>query len=845
MNNIGSTWRKWDLHLHTPSSYDYIDKSVTNQQIIDKLYSNQIEVVAITDHHIIDIARIRELQTLGKNKVIILPGIEFRSELGGSNSIHFIGIFPEDSDIEHIWIKIQSQCDLTKKAIKENGGNDKIHCDLKDTCKLIHKLGGIVTVHAGSKSNSLENITNTLPYKMALKTDLVLNHIDILELGKVEDQNDYNQIVFPTINYILPMTICTDNHNIKNYNIKQNLWIKSDPTFEGLLQTIYEPLERVKIQKENPMCDFVKPFFNKISIDSNVNVFDNQPIKFTKQEIVLNPNLVTIIGGRGEGKSILIDYFANGFGLSQNKDFINSLNFNVEYNKSICSRDLINFKFDITNNLDFLYIAQNAVKDIALSHKKLGEEIRRLLHLDTTGFSDSIQEEITDIIDEYHSLSEWFTETNNEGMFINNKKFLEEIKKRNEDLLKSITIEKNRNKLEQYTTNIKEIRLLEIKKELIVNVISELETFVRKINLEILEISNKITNINFDKQIKELKTIYKESNYSIDEFKKQNSKIKDEFSVIYKGDLTSLLESADKYKSNIELINNKLMLVEKKEKLLKESFDLKSKIPKKIQDEHKNQVEIINNAWSNMLEGKSSWTTEQKQLMKNILSDREIELKGKIYFDSDQFYNGLRDCINGTYWRNKNKSGELESYFNITDEASFFEFFKKNMSDELSENNDLYYINDFEDFFYNLDKRQKYLYVQPQLTYKKKTLDKLSVGQRGTLYLCLKLATKTFSTPIIYDQPEDDLDNQFIMNELVDIFKSIKKFRQVIIVTHNANLVVNSDAEQVIVAQNMDESLSYSSGSLENESIIVEVCKILEGGELAFIQRRNRYKLNS
>jgi len=156
---------------------------------------------------------------------------------------------------------------------------------------------------------------------------------------------------------------------------------------------------------------------------------------------------------------------------------------------------------------------------------------------------------------------------------------------------------------------------------------------------------------------------------------------------------------------------------------------------------------------------------------------------------------------------------------------------------------DYYYVNDVEDYFYNIKKRQKYLYVQPETTYKNKTLDKISVGQRGTVYLCLKLATSTFSTPIIYDQPEDDLDNQFIINELVDIFKSIKKFRQVIIVTHNANLVVNSDTEQVVIAQNIDEVLSYNSGSLENEDIIENVCTILEGGKYAFEQRKNRYKL--
>ena len=78
--NRGSEWRKWDLHFHTPSSYDYKDKSVTNQKIIDILAENKISVVAITDHHTMDIDRIKNLQQLGKDKgITVLPGIEFCS----------------------------------------------------------------------------------------------------------------------------------------------------------------------------------------------------------------------------------------------------------------------------------------------------------------------------------------------------------------------------------------------------------------------------------------------------------------------------------------------------------------------------------------------------------------------------------------------------------------------------------------------------------------------------------------------------------------------------------------------------------------------------------------------
>ncbi len=58
---IGSIWRKWDLHFHSQTSYDYQDKSVSNQDIIDNLIANHVGVIAITDHNTIDIDRIKDL----------------------------------------------------------------------------------------------------------------------------------------------------------------------------------------------------------------------------------------------------------------------------------------------------------------------------------------------------------------------------------------------------------------------------------------------------------------------------------------------------------------------------------------------------------------------------------------------------------------------------------------------------------------------------------------------------------------------------------------------------------------------------------------------------------------
>jgi len=70
---------------------------------------------------------------------------------------------------------------------------------------------------------------------------------------------------------------------------------------------------------------------------------------------------------------------------------------------------------------------------------------------------------------------------------------------------------------------------------------------------------------------------------------------------------------------------------------------------------------------------------------------------------------------------------------------------------------------------------------------------------------------------------------------------SYKKYRQVIIATHNANLVVNADAEQVIIAKNDSEKLSYVSGSLENHEIRSKICDVLEGGKEAFRKREQKY----
>jgi predicted ATPase len=130
-------------------------------------------------------------------------------------------------------------------------------------------------------------------------------------------------------------------------------------------------------------------------------------------------------------------------------------------------------------------------------------------------------------------------------------------------------------------------------------------------------------------------------------------------------------------------------------------------------------------------------------------------------------------------------------------------------------------------------------------------IEQLSPGTRGIVLLLLYLAVdRQDRRPLIVDQPEENLDPNSVFNELVPHFREARKRRQVIVVTHNANLVVNTDADQVIVAKALQSAegglphISYRSGSLENPNIRSSVCEILEGGERAFLERERRYRLH-
>lgn len=137
-------------------------------------------------------------------------------------------------------------------------------------------------------------------------------------------------------------------------------------------------------------------------------------------------------------------------------------------------------------------------------------------------------------------------------------------------------------------------------------------------------------------------------------------------------------------------------------------------------------------------------------------------------------------------------------------------------------------------------------FLEPRysLVFQDTQIEQLSPGQRGALLLIFYLLVDKGQLPIILDQPEENLDNETVFRLLVPVLSEAKKKRQIIMVTHNPNLAVVCDAEQIIYAnfsRSNNFTISYQAGAIENDEINKRVVTVLEGTKPAFDNRSGKY----
>lgn len=304
----GSQWRKWDLHFHTPRSHDYGNGGLTPAQLVDRLVQVGIEVVAVTDHHLIDTAFIGEMQMAATGRLTVLPGIELTSNLGGNDGIHFVAIFPENSDLQHLSNELMAKLDLATRRL-HGVQEDRLYVEFPAAAGVIQDLNGLLSVHGHKKHANIENISNHLSFKQQFKTDLLRDSVDLIELSDRRYVDDYVAKVFPSIGFSVPLIVASDDHARESYPVNRCCWIKADPTFAGLQMAIREPqvrfcLDDVPRSAERLVQNKTR-YIKAISFQKLPSMPPGEI--WLEGDVHLNPGLVAIIGNKGSGKSALAD----------------------------------------------------------------------------------------------------------------------------------------------------------------------------------------------------------------------------------------------------------------------------------------------------------------------------------------------------------------------------------------------------------------------------------------------------------------------------------------------------------------------------------------------------------
>jgi len=878
----GSEWRKWDLHIHTPASYDW-DKNcnASAKDIVDKAITEKLSVIAITDHHTIkgidDIVR----EAKGKN-LTVLHGVELRTDKG-NKGIHIIGLFNSTVASKTIYDKLLCPLNLSEDDVKKKG-NDQIYCNFEKACQKIHELSGLVLLHAGNKSSSIEQLDSDV--RAVLKKDLAFL-VDIFEVSNEKQVDDYRKIVFPKIKQEFPCIITSDacdRSKLKYKNghstevIGKNFtWIKADPTFEGLKQIIYEPKDRVRIQENDP-----EPLKSSYSINSikvsNGNI--NRNLSIENVEIPLNRNLVAVIGGKGSGKTALLDLVANCYPdkidssnknsfvnriFSEEQTLLTSINF---LNQENFSKKLVESKFVTDSDIEYIPQGQienkigntrefhNFLQNLIFKSDKVGNSTAYFEYSENERNKKEIKEKIEELNQDIFTIETQIKNENIEN--INRQLKLKEAEK--------IDIQEKINSAKKLFTKEKLDEVNKFQKEL--SVFKDRRDKLSNLNHLTKNTLEKLTEIeNLNKNIEIIKNLTKELNLKnamvgVIEYKN----VKDQIENIQNKaviELSTISKSIEQTQHKIEKLQKDkkeyIVLLNKAKEVDVAINSLKGK-QKNIVELNKSLSEKIEKRWTLYEQLFNTYLLLRKKYKEiidvfskdayEILAG--IEFKSSLIFDFENFAKIGEDILDLRTFRESKiqKVSLLESEF-LKDTINAIKEIIKPESSNSKINNLTAIMKQKVGELLKIKKSTRtnehlyewlfgdYFSLNTETYFNDIYLEKLSLGQKCTVLLKVYLAQG--ENTIFIDQPDDNLDNEFIMNELVDAIRKAKLNRQVIIASNNANVVVNSDAEQIIVAEYKNGKISYVMGAIEEPIIKEKAIHILEGGRTAFEAREKKY----
>ncbi|GAA8144286.1 PHP-associated domain-containing protein [Helicobacter pylori] len=846
--NKGSSWHKWDLHVHTPHTHLNKAYKCSEEDFIQKLCTSEIDCIGLTNYFKFDEEEFDLKEKIEERGIKVFYNLEVRLDYQNNKDdcLDFHIIFSDEVSSDGIKKFLSNMkanvCGIEKKLADLEKDDFKkavvnfdqlLECLEEESLNLMGKylLGFLSRGHGTSRSNS--------NYKKIAKKSHFLIHSSSKQENLKEDRKSW-------LKENKPLLQSSDAHKEDSIG-KKYTWIKAEKTFEGLKQIIYEPETRVSIDEKKPQDPLYKIDCVRLCFDGEVKITNEKgdaPFCYAgfDQKLYFSPNFTCVIGGRGSGKSTLLQLIASKL---YDKSLVKGLK-----HETIQKCIEIQPDTDIVDSVE--YLAQNEVEEFATNVSKFTEAIFNRIDSKSSGNLKELENQIIENIKKFdEQITYWQEKTKLEEQLKNREKE----RKKSQDIIDTFKDKDYLDKKEKLQENRKALIDLKQSKEGFLTFIRELKRVVnfgenierknsydeaynqlkQNICKKLEEIDKNIKNGCFksdEENIEKLESEQQTLHQEIVEFLKEKGVIDENIGDLERANyqLAGIEKEITDLKRKIEEIANKIKgfswegidkdIEEFKDQINKELSKINSDF-EKISKKHKEvkPITIKYRLNEDIFEGvfedfdklvdKGFNTQKHQSKIKEYL--KEIELKNVTGMQHAEFIEKLYGSIG-----NK-KAAFYETMKDIFDREIHFQIYRILILKHLR----------------NVEKYKIF-----EVRYDKRALNETSFGQKCTAVLVVLLSLG--NNPIIIDEPEAHLDSALIANYLVTLIKKQKQKRQIIFATHNANFVLNADAELIIQLKNENNKIVVQSFMIESDDYREDLLE-LEGGEKAFKDRERKY----
>jgi len=781
-----SKWLKTDLHIHSHISnqtklHDYEGSELTYEKLVTALVKKQINIFSITDHNTINIPLYSEL-------------LSNREDLVKQN-INFV---------------IGAEVDFEDKRVHDKVFHMLVYfdtCDLDRIAKIfvdMYNKNNINEIDIDTQPISLDVFFNAV-FDNGIQNIITIPHFNKKEKGlpprdqidrfvytvfnALEDSNNRENLIrainaFKNFNYNdVPIVVFSDNHNIDIYPRSKSGDL-SKQTSMYILGNINYPFSSIKTAFQDVNT--------RISIEGLEMRSSTSAHKYIKSvtidqtTIPLSEYQNTIIGGFGSGKSFFLNMLLYG-----------KKNIKEQYRDLANKYEQFTFTFSDGTTRESLSQLEDEIriiqfdqrKDIYFKNVLLEEDknyLEKQLHVEFPSMDTVNEIEEIELKDCFNRLKQNCENTSSITDIINY------------DAL-------NRKNEKSYSFNVEELQPIYESPVYLEALLNNLELEIhRKVLFKPLYSDSEVNNISTTKGI--IST--KDNNYRI---------ISEKFNSL-----------VDKLSLKIKNVNEE---VHRSNSLISGSI----KVFDDIKEDLTTYIHLLKGLKSKAFEFENRYSEEKynelksKKQINNLFS---YQLIAK-YLVNNNYIDYIQYIIKSQY-RSGNLFKGIIRTLNAKDSFAYNKTFEQRIDQYTEE-----YYNNFKTVCYDICENGESIL-------KKSAGEKANIIMNIIFDIIEEYSSKGISSIIVLDQPEDNLDNKGIKNRIVNRIRSLKiknRLPQLICVTHNANISITADSENIILAKKEEDKCYYVASGIEDTDFIKDVCKIIEGGQSALKKRGIKFNL--